>query len=218
MVCRAGSSDRSAATLASNRSHPSHGFGVFATMNAVAVLAAAVAVLGQNATILRAADAPDPRGPLRDAAGTVGGRHAGRGRRAAGGGRGAWPLGSSTGGGGCPRRGGADIRPGLGRDRDRGRPGATPAVARDRAARTDLAGRVGRGRVATGRVDRAGSPGERGRGGDASFTLRCRSGGAGGVPGGGGWCCARAGVRIGRDLAARRALSPDWRWPACRWW
>ena len=57
-------------------------------MNAVAVLAAAVAVLGQNATILRAADAPDPRGPLRDAAGTVGGRHAGRGRPAAGGGRG----------------------------------------------------------------------------------------------------------------------------------
>lgn len=48
------------------------GFGVFPAMNAVAVLAAAVAVLGQNATILRAADAPDPRGPLRDAAGTVG--------------------------------------------------------------------------------------------------------------------------------------------------
>lgn len=48
------------------------GFGVFAAMNAVAVLAAAVAVLGQNATILRAADAPDPRGPVRDAAGTVG--------------------------------------------------------------------------------------------------------------------------------------------------
>ncbi|WP_273500907.1 hypothetical protein [Paracoccus sphaerophysae] len=39
-----------------------------------------------------------------------------------------------------------------------------------------------------------------------------------GLPGGGAWCCARAGGLIGRDLAARQALSPDWRWPACRWW
>lgn len=218
MVCRAGSSDRSAATLASNRSHPSHGFGVFAAMNAVAVLAAAVAVLGQNATILRAADAPDPLGPVRDAAGTVGVATL-------------VVVGLLLAAGGA--LGLSDHRPAA--VVALGAAALTfalawaeigiAAVQAQRRLWLAIAPRelIWRGALGVGGLLLAGriAPGPLASAvAAAMLLLLCVAAqvARAGLPGGGCLGCARAGVRFGRDLAARQALSPGRRWPACRWW
>lgn len=193
------------------------GFGVFAAMNAVAVLAAAVAVLGQNATILRAADAPDPLGPVRDAAGTVGVATL-------------VVVGALLAAGGA--LGLSDHRPAA--VVALGAAALTfalawaeigiAAVQAQRRLWLAIAPRelIGRGasgvdglllagRIAPGPLASAVAA--------AMLLLLCVAAqvARAGLPGG-RLGCARAGVRFGRDLAARQALSPDWRWPACRWW